>query len=127
MDRFIDYRLGVYIPEHFSLLFTVSSLVSIGVICFYAKRHSNPHFRPGKREVFMVSLFLLMISAGGCWMVGKLLDSNLDPEKIGEQLERAQNDAFNQDNVRGGGAFPRMQEICPIQEILKDCRKILGK
>ena len=105
MDRFIDYRIGVYVPEHFFLLFTISGLVSLGVIFFYAKRHSNPYFRPGKREVLMVSLFLLMLSGGGCWMVGKLLDSNLDPEKMGAQLDRAQNDAFNKDGARVDGSF----------------------
>ena len=107
MDRFIDYRLGVYVPEHFFLLFTISALVSLGVIFFYAKRHSNPYFRPGKREVFMVSLFLLMLSGGGCWMAGKLLDSNLNPEKMGAQLDRAQNDAFNKDGVRVDGSFSK--------------------
>ena len=107
MDRFIDYRIGVYVPEHFFLLFTISGLVSLGVIFFYAKRHSNPHFRPGKREVLMVSLFLLMLSGGGCWMAGKLLDSNLDPEKMGAQLDRAQNDAFNKDGARVDGSFSK--------------------
>ena len=107
MDRFIDYRIGVYVPEHFFLLFTISGLVSLGVIFFYAKRHSNPYFRPGKREVLMVSLFLLMLSGGGCWMVGKLLDSNLDPEKMGAQLDRAQNDAFNKDGARVDGSFSK--------------------
>lgn len=107
MQLFIDYRLGVYFPEHFFLLFSISALVSLGFILFYSKRHSNPHFRPGKREVFMVSLFLLMLSGGGCWMVGKLLDSNLDPEKMGKQLDHAQNDAFNKDGARLGGEFSR--------------------
>ena len=55
----------------------------------------------------MVSLFLLMLSGGGCWMVGKLLDSNLDPAKMGKQLDHAQNDAFNKDGVRLGGEFSR--------------------
>ena len=107
MDRFIDYRIGVYVPEHFFLLFTISALVSLGVIFFYAKRHSNPHFRPGKREVLMVSFFLLMLSGGGCWMVGKLLDSNLDPEKMGAQLDRDQNDSLNNDGVRGEGSLSK--------------------
>ena len=55
----------------------------------------------------MVSLFLLMLSGGGCWMVGKLLDSNLNPEKMGKQLDHAQNDAFNKDGVRVDGGFSR--------------------
>ena len=129
MDRFIDYCLGVYIPEHFFLLFTISALVSFGVICFYAKRHSNPHFRPGKREVLMVSLFLLMISGGVCWMAGKLLDSNLDPEKIGAQLDRAQHDAFNNDGVRMGGSFSKDAGNLPntgdSEELPEDIRQVI--
>ena len=109
----MHYRLGIYFPDHFFLLFTISALVSLGIICFYAKRHPNPHFRPGKREVFMVSLLLVMISGGGCWMAAKLLDSNIDPAKMGAQLDRAKNDAFENRGEQVGDRLLISPEILP--------------
>jgi len=113
VDDLMNYQLGIYFPDHFFLLFTISALVSLGIICFYAKRHPNPHFRPGKREVFMVSLLLVMISGGGCWMAAKLLDSNIDPEKMGAQLDRAQNDAFEKPGDQGGERLLRGADPLP--------------
>ncbi len=90
------FCLSFYLPDHFTLLFTICFVVSLGVVCFYAKRHPNPHFRPGKREILMVSLFLLMTSGGGCWITARMLESDIDPEKIGEQVENSKRQAFRE-------------------------------
>ena len=57
----------------------------------------------------------------------KTLDSNLDPEKMGKQLDHAQNDAFNKDGVRLGGEFSRDTGNLPRTGVTRGCRMKLGK
>jgi hypothetical protein len=91
----IEPHLGFYIPDYFVLLFTICLIVSVAVVCFFAKRHPNPHFRPRKGEVLMVSLLLLLASGAASWMTSKMLDSRIDPVKMTNQVESAQKQAFD--------------------------------
>lgn len=120
MHHLLDFRLGLYTPDHFPLLFAISVLVSAGVVCFYAKRHPNPHFRPGKREVCMVSLLLLMASGGGCWVVANMLESNIDPVKFERQLESAQKQAFIKRGSERGADFANPSGASAPSEVPED-------
>ena len=54
----------------------------------------------------MISMFLLMISGGGCWITAKMLDSGIDPVKMGEQLESAQRQVFTERGSARDGNLP---------------------
>ncbi|MCP4846945.1 MAG: hypothetical protein GY899_03240 [Verrucomicrobiaceae bacterium] len=115
----MDILLGFYLPNHFVLLFTICAILSVGFICFYAKRHPNPHFRPDKREVFMISLILFIASGGGSWITARMLDSHIDPAKLGEQIENAQSDAFRESEA-GAGSNKNNQESSPSTSVVPD-------
>ena len=50
----------------------------------------------------MVSLILLIASGGGCWLTSRMLESHIDPAKIGEQVEKAQSHAFREMGTENG-------------------------
>lgn len=87
--------LGFYLPDYFVLLLTICLIISVGLVWFFAKRHANPHFRPRKAEVLMMSLLLLLVSGAASWVAAKMLNVNIDPAKMREQVEAAQRQTFS--------------------------------
>ncbi len=109
MQHVIESHLGFYIPDYFALLFTMCLIVSVPVVCFFARRHPSPHFRPRKGEVFMVSLLLLLASGAASWMTSKMLDSDIDPLKITDQVEAAQKQEFDRKAAGNRGTAVKSQ------------------
>ena len=105
----MEYYIGFYIPDYFLLLFTICLLVSVPVLCFFAKRHPNPHFRPRKVEVLMVALFLLLASGTASWVTSKMLHSHIDPAKMAEQVNESQEQAFRGSILGGNGSVENNQ------------------
>ena len=70
------------LPDYFYLVFGVCALVSLCIVLFFAKRHPNPHFRPRKSEVGIVSFMLLMASAGVSYFGAGLFETDIDPKKL---------------------------------------------
>ena len=82
--------LALILPDYFYFVFAVCVIVSVCIILFYANRHPNPHFRPRKSDIGVVSLLLLAASFGVAFMTAGALDSDFDKEKIIKQSEDAQ-------------------------------------
>ncbi len=85
------------IPDYFYFIFGVCCLVSFCIVLFYAKRHPNPHFRPKKSDIGLVSFFLLFMSGAISFIAGGAFDSDLSEEK----LEREMQDARRMANATG--------------------------
>ena len=82
--------LALALPDYFYFVFAICALVSICVVLFYAKRHPNPHFRPRKSDVGIMSVVLLFLSGGVAFMTAGALDTDFDKEKMEQKAEEAQ-------------------------------------
>lgn len=79
--------LALALPDYFYFVFAVCVLISGCIVLFYAKRHPNPHFRPRKSDVGIVSFVLLFLSGGVAFMTSGALDTKFDPKKMEKKME----------------------------------------
>ncbi len=77
------------IPDYFYFILGVCLLVSFCVVVFYAKRHPNPHFRPKKSDIGLVSFLLLFVSGGVAFMTASAFDVDFDKEKMDKKMKDA--------------------------------------
>jgi hypothetical protein len=79
--------LALALPDYFYFVFAVCVLISACIVLFYAKRHPNPHFRPRKSDVGIVSFVLLFLSGGIAFMTSGALDTKFDPKKMEKKMD----------------------------------------
>lgn len=79
------------LPDYFFFVFAVCVLVSACIVLFYAKRSPNPHFRPKKSDIGLVSFLLLFVSGGVAFVTSGAFDTATvyDPDKMKEKMEQA--------------------------------------
>ncbi len=94
--------LALHLPDYFYFVFAVCALVSVCIILFVAKRHPNPHFRPKKSEVAILSLLLFFASGGVALVTSGAFDANFDKEKLDKKIKDAQRQVATDDE--GGAA-----------------------
>ncbi|MEC7856469.1 MAG: hypothetical protein VYA96_01860 [Verrucomicrobiota bacterium] len=68
----------------------ICSVVSIGVLIFYAKRHRNPRLRPRAGEVLLVGIILFMGSGFFSHFTAELLTTDFDEERLKNNMKASQ-------------------------------------
>ena len=96
--------LALHLPDYFYFVFAVCALVSVCIVLFVAKRHPNPHFRPKKSEVAILSLLLFFASGGVALVTSGAFDANFDKEKLEAKLKAAKNKVESGEGQADGSA-----------------------
>lgn len=87
----MNATLAVRLPDYFYFVFAVCAIVSACIVLFYAKRHPNPHFRPRKSDVTIVSFVMLFLSGGIAFVTSGAFDNaDMTREKLEKQAEDAE-------------------------------------
>ena len=92
------------------------------MVLFYAKRNPNPYFRPKRGEVFLMSIFMVLLSGGFSFMLATLFESDINLQKAKQDAQEALGGnapAGNDESTgalggrSGGGSAPKPDPSLP--------------
>ena len=94
----------------------ICSVVSFGILVFFAKRHRNPRLRPRRGEVILVGIILFMGSGFFSHFTAELLSTDFDEERLKNNMRASQ--ARGLSDPTGSGV--RRDRINDLQEPTND-------
>ena len=68
----------------------ICSVISFGILVFFAKRHRNPRLRPRRGEVLLVGIILFMGSGFFSHFTSELLSTDFDEERLKNNMRASQ-------------------------------------